>query len=451
MSAMRKAVEAHVTGSGGRLPRSVIGQLRLSTTAEFGARIAGLHRAGLVSLLAHHGVDADMLIDRSEAGLRAELAVLYPTSAAPLDDAEMRTVMRAVARWEEDYITDVGEIFLPLLAHTFGARVEVAWDGRLADTRRAGPSGASRVIEVHYNGVDHYNGSSAEAHDLLVYGDSVAPKRVKPEERDGEGDVRVNPLWIPLDDVDSDLLVTANPDTVWIYTVTEDGQILLCSEQPSGIITPEQFDALLAGMRSVAPDLTADGLRKDLDGLGHTGIAARFGESGRSEPGMSRGSGEVRWSPELKRWTVNDKLSRYRSESVRPGLGLDVAAGRLREVAELLTERLGVRVVPEQVKTATAAPSGQPPAPVIPPPAVPLKGMVSVAELEAIGMTLSLAQSTQAALLRDKLPVEELGLTPEQHRLIRVQRGEPDTSAPTRLLLGSPEPLFPGAAPTPST
>ncbi|WP_367572055.1 hypothetical protein [Streptomyces globisporus] len=451
VSAMRKAVEAHVTGSGGRLPRSVIGQLRLSTTAEFGARIAGLHRAGLVSLLAHHGVDADMLIDRSEAGLRAELAVLYPTSAAPLDDAEMRTVMRAVARWEEDYITDVGEIFLPLLAHTFGARVEVAWEGRLADTRRAGPSGASRVIEVHYNGVDHYNGSSAEAHDLLVYGDSVAPKRVKPEERDGEGDVRVNPLWIPLDDVDSDLLVTANPDTVWIYAVTEDGQILLCSEQPSGIITPEQFDALLAGMRSVAPDLTADGLRKDLDGLGHTGIAARFGESGRSEPGMSRGSGEVRWSPELKRWTVNDKLSRYRSESVRPGLGLDVAAGRLREVAELLTERLGVRVVPEQVKTATAAPSGQPPAPVVPPPAAPLKGMVSVAELEAIGMTLSLAQSTQAALLRDKLPVEELGLTPEQHRLIRVQRGEPDTSAPTRLLLDSPEPSSPGAAPTPST
>ncbi|WP_218924466.1 hypothetical protein [Streptomyces sp. st140] len=445
VSAMRKAVEAHVTASGGRLPRSVIGQLRLSTTAEIGARIAGLHRAGLVSLLAHHGVDADMLIDRSEAGLRAELAVLYPTSAAPLDDAEMRTVMRAVARWEEDYITDVGEIFLPLLAHTFGARVEVAWDGRLADTRRAGPSGASRVIEVHYNGVDHYNGSSAEAHDLLVYGDSVAPKRVKPEEHDGEGDVRVNPLWIPLDDVDPDLLVTANPDTVWIYTVTEDGQILLGSEQPSGIITPEQFDALLAGMRSVAPDLTADGLRKDLDGLGG------FGEFGRSEPGMSRGSGEVRWSPELKQWTVNDKLSRYKSESVRPGLGPDVAAGRLREVAELLTERLGMRVVPEQVKTATAAPSDQPPAPVVPPPAVPLKGMVSVAELEAIGMTLSLAQSTQAALLRDKLPVEEMRLTPEQHRLIRVQRGEPDTSAPTRRLLDAPEPSSPGAAPTPST
>jgi hypothetical protein len=99
-----------------------------------------------------------------------------------------------------------------------------------------------------------------------------------------------------------------------------------------------------------------------------------------------------------------------------------------------------VRVVPEQVKTAAVAPSGPPPPP---PPFVPLKGDVSLAELDAIGVTLSLAQSTQAAILGDRLPVAELDLTPEQHRLIRVQRGEPDTSAPTRLLLGSPEPSSP--------
>ncbi|MFJ4842033.1 lonely Cys domain-containing protein [Streptomyces sp. NPDC088746] len=439
VDAMRTAVEDYLTGSEGRLPPSVIGQLRLSGVAEFGSRIARLHRAQLVPLLAHHGVDADTLVDGSEAGLRTELALLYPTSDAPLDTAEMHTVLDAVSRWEDRYLTDVGEVFLPLLAHTFEARVEVAWNGRLADTRRAGPGDASRVVEVHYNGVDHYDGSSAEPMDLLVFGESVAPKRVKPEERDSEGDVRVNPLWTPLDEVDPDLLITANPDAVWIYTVTGDGRVLLGSEQPSAILTQEQFDALLDGMRRETPDLTADQLRRDLDGLGHTGIAARFGESGRSEPGMSRVSGEFLWSKELKRWTVNDKSGRYMSESVRPGLDPDVAAGWLREVARLFTERLGVRVVPEQVKTASAAPADPPAPPVV----VPVKGMVSLAELDAIGVTLSLAQSTQAAILGDRLPVDELGLTPEQHRLIRVQRGEPDTTATTRLLLASPEPSSP--------
>ncbi|WP_147983194.1 hypothetical protein [Streptomyces sp. gb1(2016)] len=61
--------------------------------------------------------------------------------------------------------------------------------------------------------------------------------------------------------------------------------------------------------------------------------------------------------------------------------------------------------------------------------------MVSLAELAAVGVTLSLSQATQAALLGDKLPVAELGLTSEQHRLVRVQRGEPDTSGAVHPLL----------------
>ncbi|MFJ8644434.1 hypothetical protein [Streptomyces sp. NPDC093610] len=433
VSAMREAVRTYLTASEGRLPHAVTGQLRLSTVTEFGQRIARLHRAGLVPLLAHHGVDADTLADRSEAGLRAELAAVYPTSTAPLDTVETYAALDAVSHWEDRYMTDVGEIFLPLLAHAFEARIEVAWNGRLADTRRVGPSGASRVIEVHYNGRDHYDGSTAEPTDLLVSGETVAPKRVKPEERDAVGDVRVNPLWTPLDEIDPALLITGNRDAVWIYTVNAEGRVLLGSERPSAIVTPEQFEALLAGMRRVAPDLTADELRDDLDGLGHTGIAARFGESGRSHTGMSRISGEFRWSQKLERWTVNDKSGRYMSGAVRPGLDPAVAAGWLGEVAGLFTERLGVRVVPEQVKTASAGPPGAPPPP--PPPVVPVKGMVSLAELAAVGVTLSLSQATQAALLGDKLPVAELGLTSEQHRLVRVQRGEPDTSGAVHPLL----------------
>ncbi|MFJ8171148.1 hypothetical protein ACIQ64_22185 [Streptomyces sp. NPDC094473] len=433
VSAMREAVRTYLTASEGRLPHAVTGQLRLSTVTEFGQRIARLHRAGLVPLLAHHGVDADTLADRSEAGLRAELAAVYPTSTAPLDTVETYAALDAVSHWEDRYMTDVGEIFLPLLAHAFEARIEVAWNGRLADTRRVGPSGASRVIEVHYNGRDHYDGSTAEPTDLLVFGETVAPKRVKPEERDAVGDVRVNPLWTPLDEIDPALLITGNRDAVWIYTVNAEGRVLLGSERPSAIVTPEQFEALPAGMRRVAPDLTADELRDDLDGLGHTGIAARFGESGRSHTGMSRISGEFRWSQKLERWTVNDKSGRYMSGAVRPGLDPAVAAGWLGEVAGLFTERLGVRVVPEQVKTASAGPPGAPPPP--PPPVVPVKGMVSLAELAAVGVTLSLSQATQAALLGDKLPVAELGLTSEQHRLVRVQRGEPDTSGAVHPLL----------------
>ncbi|MFE5238788.1 MULTISPECIES: lonely Cys domain-containing protein [unclassified Streptomyces] len=443
---MRATVDGYVRASRGRLHPHIIGQLRMSAAPDLAGRIGPLHRTALVTLLAHHGVDADTLVDRTDAGLRRELTALYATSEAPLDDVELQTVLDAVAHWEDRYIDPVGEIFLPLLAHAFEVRVEVARDGLLFDENRAGLRDASRVIEVHYNGHNHYNGSGAAPRDLLAFGEQVAPKRVKDEERDAAGDVRVNPLWVPLDEVDPDLLVTGSKDAVWIYTVTGDGRVLLGSEQPSAIVTPEQFDALLTGMRRVTPELTADQLRSQLDGLGHTGIAADFGGKGRTVPGPSRVSGEFRWNAERGRWTVNDKSGRYMSESVRPGLDPAVAAGWLERVAGLFTDRLGVRVVPDQVKTSAAPPPEGGSAPPPAPPVVPLEGYVSLAELDAIGVTLSAGQTAQAVLLGSRLPVEGLGLTPEQQRLVRVQRGEPDTSAPTRLLLDSPEPSSPASS-----
>ncbi|MEU5716190.1 hypothetical protein AB0G71_10440 [Streptomyces sp. NPDC020403] len=245
-TAMREAVATYLTASEGRLPHSVVGQLRLSTVTEFGDRIARLHRAGLVSLLAHHGVDAETLVDRSVAGLRGELAAVYPTSTAPLDTAERHAVLDAVSHWEDRYLDDVGEVFLPLLAHAFEARVEVAYDGRLADTRSVRPSGASQVIEIHYNGRDHYDASSADPA-VPAYGD-----------------------------------------------------------------------------------------------------------------------GET---------------------------------------------------------AGTSIPSGAP----VPPPVTPVEGMVTLSELDAVGVTLSLTQATHAALLGDKLPVGEVVLTPEQHRLLQAHRRTPHT------------------------
>jgi hypothetical protein len=184
----------------------------------------------------------------------------------------------------------------------------------------------------------------------------VRPKRVKKEELDEDEEVRINPLWTPLDEIDPDLLLAGNRDAVWIYTVTPEGRVLLGSEKPSDVLPEDQFDALLAGVRTRRPGTTADDLRGAVDGLGHTGIAARFGTGGRPVPGASRVSGEFLWSEELRSWTVNDKSGRYMSKAVRPDLPPEEAARWLENVAGMFTERLGVTVRPVQVKSAAAPP-----------------------------------------------------------------------------------------------
>ncbi|MET9369075.1 lonely Cys domain-containing protein [Streptomyces griseoflavus] len=433
LRAMRSHVEDYVDRSGGRLHPQIVGQFRQTVADEFGARVRGMNRAGMLALLAHHGVrhvpvpealdPADLLTryvdarmasrpadpevspEDARAVLEADaedlsprrmfehleqhgllptpdglddralarlLGTAYTQSTAPLDDTELPRLMDAVVNWERRWGTPEGEIFLPLLAHAFDLRVDVV-QSLPSGARRvsgAGPDNATRQTEVYYNGVNHYDGSDAAARDR--FGDPVLPKRVKDEERDQDGDVRLNPLWVPLDEVDPDLLITGNRDAVWLYTVTDDGRVILGTEDLSGIITPEQFDALLAGMREKDPDLTAEALRKTLDGLGHTGIAAGFADdggetAGRTLPGRSRVSGEFRWNEKLRSWVVNDKSGRYMSESVRPGLDAAEAADWLTNVAALFSARLGVVVRTDQVKTAAAVPP-PPPAPAPPPP-----------------------------------------------------------------------------------
>lgn len=452
VDAMRSFVAAYVRDSGGRLPAEVLGQLRRTTTAPFAARVAGLRRDALVELLVHHGADPDTLGPLDEGRLRDELLAVRTASTAPLDDVEFRELLHAVEHWRDFWSDATGEAFLPLLAHALAVRVDVARDGTLVT--QVGPDDAARRIEVAYNGSDHYNGA-------VLYGGSVLPKRVKPEERDTEGDVRLNPLWTPLDEVDPDLLVTAGEDAVWLYTVTEDGRVLVGSERPSAIITPEQFDALLAGMRSRhrrrrrrRRAMTADKLRACLDGLGHTGIAAGFAAEGRTRPGRSRVSGEFRWNAERQRWTVNDKSGRYMSDQVRPGLDAAEAAVWLENVALLFSDRLGVVVVPDQVKTA--APERHPPPVAASSSAVSagavgdrfadalLEAMGTVdalgdrrpdwflpeddlptAQLTAVGVPLTAGQLAESVLLGGTLNTAGLNLTrPQQLRLL-LRRGSP--------------------------
>ncbi|MFH9819768.1 lonely Cys domain-containing protein [Streptomyces sp. NPDC017230] len=436
LHAMRSYAEDYVGRSAGRLHPQIIGQFRQTVADAFAARVRTMDRAEMLTLLTHHGVrhvpvpealdpaellrryvDARMVSQPADPGISPKdaravveaeagdlsprrmfehlerhgllpvpddlhdtalgrlLSTVYTQSTAPLDDTELPTLLDAVVNWERRWGTPAGEIFLPLLAHAFDLRVDVV-RSLPSGARRvsgAGPDNATRQTEVYYDGSGHYDGSDAGARDR--FGDSVLPKRIKDEERDRDGDVRLNPLWAALDEVDPDLLITGNRDAVWLYTVTDDGRVILGTEDLSGIVTSEQFDALLAGMREKDPELTAEALRKTLDGLGHTGIAAGFvddgGETaGRTLPGRSRVSGEFRWSPKLRSWVVNDKSGRYMSETVRPDLDAAEAADWLANVAALFSARLGVVVRTDQVKTAATvpAPPPAPPEPVSQPP-----------------------------------------------------------------------------------
>ncbi|GGZ00884.1 hypothetical protein [Streptomyces poonensis] len=444
VAAMRRHVAGHVRDSGGRLHPQIIGQLRLTAASEgtFAARIAPLDRPALLRLLEYHGAHPGPLAAMDDAELRAELEDVYATSTAPLDATELGAVLRTVEGWRDQWMTATGEVLLPLLAHAFGTRVEVVRDGRF--NASAGPDNTPTAVEVHYFGRNHYTGSTAGTWDPATgtYGAPVPPKRVKKEEKDADGDVRVNPLWTPLDEIDPDLLITGGKDAVWLYTVTADGRVLLGSEKPSDIVTREQFDALLDGMREKDPGLTEEGLLRHLDGLGHTGIAAGFTEEGRTVPGRSRVSGEFRWNAERGRWTVNDKSGRYMSDSVRPGLDPAQAAAWLDGVAGLFRERLGVEVVPDQVKTAgatahpgtTAPGAGLADALSARTAALLSDGTVSIAELDALGIALSPGPAAQAVLMGGRLSLSELApeleLTADQRLRLLLWRSSGTTSPP---------------------
>jgi hypothetical protein len=212
------------------------------------------------------------------------------------------------------------------------------------------------------------------------FGPTVAPKRAKPEEMDGP-DVRLNPLWTPLEQIKPSLL-TGTQDGVWLFTVTEDLRVLVGSEQPSAIMSEEQLTDLVAGLQEAAhrvrdeeeddedkqklremdPDQARKWVIERMDGLGHVGIAAKFASDGRTGLGSSRVSGEFRRSEKFLYLTVNDKSGRYMSKKVR-GEDLDPAdaARWLDNVAKLFSEHLGVEVRAEQFKTAApAAPAAAP-------------------------------------------------------------------------------------------
>ncbi|CAG6398608.1 lonely Cys domain-containing protein [Actinacidiphila cocklensis] len=220
IDAMRGQAASHLGEHAGALSPQILQQLRGALTPGFGARVAGMARADLLTHLAHHrvttpatfeglGLESELrtryrnaraaeLIGRGERPaaevqaevqaeaeilgtrelfgrlaqrgllppvaelttdqLRTVLSTAYVGSTAPLDRGESVAVAEAVTNWAGNWDSPVGEMFLPLLARAFGVRADVVRAGR-GEITSVGPDDATHRIEVHYNGVDHYNGS----------------------------------------------------------------------------------------------------------------------------------------------------------------------------------------------------------------------------------------------------------------------------------------------------
>jgi hypothetical protein len=145
---------------------------------------------------------------------------------------------------------------------------------------------------------------------------AVPPKKVKGHETDDLGEVRLNPLWVPLDEFSGRDLDNSPEGAKWQYAVTEDGEISLGSEDVASLIPRAQLDRLLAGMRTKQPGLSAEDLSTGLENMGHPTIAARFGPDGKT---ARQPKGRV--CGELYRiggvWTINDKSGRFMAEKVR--------------------------------------------------------------------------------------------------------------------------------------
>ncbi|MEV6536532.1 lonely Cys domain-containing protein, partial [Streptomyces sp. NPDC051639] len=228
--------------------------------------------------------------------------------------------------------------------------------------------------------------------------------------------IRINPLAYPMADIRPAKL-TENRNAVWLYAVSEETGVVFGSEKVTDVLTPEEFQQLLAGMRRKNPDLTAEELTAGLDGLGHTGLAMLFDAEHAhvTTPGRVRLAGEFRWSAERGTWVVNDQSGRYMSEKVRPGLD-PVEAGRwLANFARVMSHFTGEDVATQQLKTAVRS------APVSSAPGEPVVDIRSATVTAAVQPSED--RRPDAAQEAVPLPAPE----PEETRPIREhQRPEPE-------------------------
>jgi hypothetical protein len=190
------------------------------------------------------------------------------------------------------------------------------------------------------------------------FGPLAGPKKVKDREFDDADQVRLNPLWYRLQDFKPALL--ERTDAVWHYTVDEDGQILLGSDQLLTIAEEGELQSLLKAMQDKDPGLTMDRLKGFIDNQGHPTVAAGFDPAGLTRLRPARISGELSFKD--GRWQVTDKSGRYMSNKVRPGLKAEDAQRWLTRVAHDMSATFGVDVTAVLFKNATTAHPAPPPA-----------------------------------------------------------------------------------------
>lgn len=207
-------------------------------------------------------------------------------------------------------------------------------------------------------------------------GTSVPPKRIKDVEMDDGRHIRVNPFWVPLEEIPREAILNGRPGAVWHYSavLSEEAdnpgvlryRVMLGSEELLTVMGRMDFLKLLGGLRKGAlkqqrenPESaieypTQEGLKKSIDGLGHPTIAVDFKPNGMTKEGKAAVSGEFRYAPDLKLGTANDKSGRYMSEKARPARG-DRDPGKIAEwgkmVAKSFSDHLDVSVAFEQIKT----------------------------------------------------------------------------------------------------
>ncbi|UXX95838.1 hypothetical protein N7U49_35650 [Streptomyces sp. AD2-2] len=251
--------------TGRPLPHEVVGQVRQTLAPWFDARTAAMNRPELLATLDEYGItgvtEPDQLDDLNarydqaltqdnatgpaEPGVRDMFGYLrdtnriptfdqltdgqlrrllghgYTDSAAQFTDAELAHALDAVQKWSQSWESNQGEMFLPLLADTLDVAVEVLRPNPttgLGTVTRVGSPTATRVLEVHYTGLNHYN-----ATDAGPLGDSsphITPSKAPrgPEDADSvqpDGRFRPAPVRDAADDLPAARINDPAPKASW--------------------------------------------------------------------------------------------------------------------------------------------------------------------------------------------------------------------------------------------
>ena len=209
-------------------------------------------------------------------------------------------------------------------------------------------------------------------------GTSVLPKRAKDRELDDQGDIRVNPFLVPLEEIPREVILIGKPDAVWHFSAVLRAEpdnpdvlrwrVMLGSEELLTVMGRMDFLKLLGSLRKGAVEQqkadpgaevkypTQKDLEKKISGLGHTTIAVDFKIHGTTKAGKAALSGEFRYDPVRRVGWVNDKSGRYMSDKVRTNKA-DRDPEKIAEwgetVAKAFSDRLGIPVTFRQLKTSS--------------------------------------------------------------------------------------------------